>query len=449
MELVIRVLLCFVYGFNVLAQNSKPLKLTPLIQSNQTDEALQKSRVNFEEFGSDESYSGYFTTSSKRDSNMFFWFFPSRSNVSNDPLILCLQGGPGVSSLFTVFMENGPVSIDDKGKISKRDYSWINYASVLYIDNPVDTGFSFTSPGTASMNSDDVTNHLFKALLQFFQMFPHMKTNNLYIFGESYGGTYAPRLGRKIQHAKLKGTHKMNLRGMIIGNGLTDARFQVGSGDFLYQIGLVDKFTKADIDNLEQKRAKCVVNKNFECVRNAYNDILVTFHLASGYTNLYNFLFPTSSTAPTEVALDTYLNRQDVRDALHVGSQITYQTYNSHAMGNITDSFKPAWFHMEKLLQDSYDVLVFHGQLDLTIPYNTVVNYINRLIFPGKTDYDNARKRPWKVGEKIAGVVRTGGSLTEVVVINAGHYTIRDQPQHIYELVKKFINKLPLTDRIN
>ncbi|KAK5641124.1 hypothetical protein RI129_009671 [Pyrocoelia pectoralis] len=444
MELVIRVVLCVICGFNVLAQDSEPLKLTPLILSNKTDEALQKSRVNLEVFGSDESYSGYFTTSSKQDSNLFFWFFPSRGNVSNDPLILCLQGGPGVSALFSLFMENGPVSIDDKGKISKRDYSWTDYASVLYIDNPVGTGFSFTSTGTRTMNLDDVTNHLFQALLQFYRMFPHIQKNNLYIFGESYGGMYAPRLGRKIHQGKQKGTNNMNFRGIMIGNGLTDARYQVGAGDFLYQIGLIDKFTKVEFDKEEQKKVECVKQKDFVCVFSTYLQLMEITKRHTGYTSFYNLLSPISTTSSTQAALDTYLNRQDVKDALHVGNHITYQTFNPLVISTITDSFKRASFYMEKLLQNNLDVLVFHGQLDIMVPYNTVVNYMNRLIFPGKSDYDNARKRPWKVGEKIAGFVRKGGSLTEVVVINAGHYATRDQPEHIHDLVKKFVNKLSL-----
>ncbi|KAK5641126.1 hypothetical protein RI129_009673 [Pyrocoelia pectoralis] len=442
MELVIGVLLCIVCGFNVLAQDSEPLKLTPLINSNKTDEALQKSRVNFEDFGSDESYSGYFTTSSKKDSNMFFWYFPSRGNVSKDPLIVCLQGGPGVSALLSVFMENGPVSIDDKGKISNNNFTWIDYASVLYIDSPVGTGFSFTSPGTGRMTLNGVTNHLFKALLQFFQMFPHMKQNNLYVFGESYGGTYAPRLGRKIQ--KAKGTKKINFKGIIICSGLTDPIYQFGTGDYLYQIGLIDKFTKAELDEVEEKRVKCIKKADYESVPMTYYDLEVLKRLHTGYTDFSNYLSPTSATLSTEAALDAYLNKQNVKDALHVGSQLTYQTYNFYATGNITDSFKPASYYVEKLLENSYDVLVLHGQQDVMVPYNTVVNYMKRLKFPGKAAYHNARKRPWKVAEKVAGVVKTGGGLTEVVVINAGHYAIRDQPENTYHLVKNFVNKIPL-----
>lgn len=68
---------------NNLIQDSKdfnePLFLTPLIKAGKIDEAKNKSKViglpNAPEV---KSYSGYLTVNEKFNSNMFFWFFPSK-----------------------------------------------------------------------------------------------------------------------------------------------------------------------------------------------------------------------------------------------------------------------------------------------------------------------------------------------------------------------------------
>ena len=53
------------------------------------------------------------------------------------PLMLWLQGGPGGSSLFGLFNENGPLVVDSSGKVSLRKINWNTDYNMLYIDNPV------------------------------------------------------------------------------------------------------------------------------------------------------------------------------------------------------------------------------------------------------------------------------------------------------------------------
>ena len=43
-------------------------------------------------------------------------FFLPQSGDKNAPLLLWLQGGPGGSSLFGLFVENGPLMVDENGQ---------------------------------------------------------------------------------------------------------------------------------------------------------------------------------------------------------------------------------------------------------------------------------------------------------------------------------------------
>ena len=75
--------------------------------------------------------------------DMFYWLLRSRREPTTDPLVFWLTGGPGCSSEVALFFENGAFKINkDDLSLSKWAYSWKEVSNVVFIDNPVGTGFS-------------------------------------------------------------------------------------------------------------------------------------------------------------------------------------------------------------------------------------------------------------------------------------------------------------------
>lgn len=189
-----------------------------------------------------QSFSGYLTVNKQYNSNMFFWFFPAQNGNTSAPVLLWLQGGPGATSLFGLFAENGPVQVNDDGSLAERAISWNSIYSLLYIDNPVGTGYSFTDSDQGYTRSqDDVARDLYSALSQFFQIYTDYANNPFYVTGESYAGKYVPTIGYKIhmenQNPSVK--VKINLAGLAMGNGWTDPYRQYAYGPLLYQVDLI------------------------------------------------------------------------------------------------------------------------------------------------------------------------------------------------------------------
>ena len=60
---------------------------------------------------------------------------------------------------------------------------------MLYIDQPAGTGFSFTDDLRGYATSQyDVARDLYKAISQFYKVFPEQLSSDFYVTGESYGG---------------------------------------------------------------------------------------------------------------------------------------------------------------------------------------------------------------------------------------------------------------------
>ncbi|KAK4507588.1 hypothetical protein PRZ48_001323 [Zasmidium cellare] len=210
------------------------------------------------------SYSGYVDIA--EDKHLFFWFFEARNqDPATAPLTIWINGGPGDPSMVGLFSENGPCSIDYDGNLQFNEYSWNNASNMLYLDQPVDTGFSYSIPvngytsadgyivtlpdatcpdyapadscGTLSSANVSLTANstpsaapdFYAALQGFTGAFPEYSSNGIHIATESYGGHYGPYFAAYIQDQNAlntPGTAHLDLRGLAVGNGWFDPIIQ-------------------------------------------------------------------------------------------------------------------------------------------------------------------------------------------------------------------------------
>lgn len=420
----------------------QPLILTPLIKAGKIDEAQSASKVMLNDAQNIESYSGFLTVNEEFNSNMFFWFFPSQLDHTKDPVLLWLQGGPGATSLFGLFSENGPFVVTPRLSLKLRKYSWTYSHSVLYIDNPVGTGYSFTDDGGYSQNETIIGDNLYNALLQFFQLFPNLQTNPFYVSGESYGGKYVPAVSYTIHRNNPGAKQKINLQGLAIGNGLSDPINQLRYGEYLYQIGLIDRNTRSVFNQYERKAIEFIKKEQYDKAFRMFDDLLdgdfnnrnSIFKNATGFVNYYNYLV---SKGDGIDYMGQYIQRCDVRAAIHVGnSNFSGETRKVERLLR-NDIMQSVADWVSELLSH-YRVLVYNGQLDIIVAYPLTINYLNHLNFSAANEYKIAKRYQWHVGDELAGYVKMAGNLTEVLVRNAGHMVPKDQPKWAFDLINRF-----------
>ncbi|MBA0629932.1 hypothetical protein Godav_002073, partial [Gossypium davidsonii] len=170
-----------------------------------------------------------------------------------DPVVIWLTGGPGCSSELALFYENGPFSISDNMSLVWNEFGWDKASNLLYVDQPVGTGFSYSSDRRdIRHNEEEVSNDLYDFLQAFFAEHPEFAKNDFYITGESYAGHYIPAFAARVHRGnKAKDGIHINLKGFAIGNGLTDPAIQYKAyPDYALDMGLIKKTDYSLINKL-------------------------------------------------------------------------------------------------------------------------------------------------------------------------------------------------------
>ncbi|KAJ7039116.1 alpha/beta-hydrolase [Mycena alexandri] len=115
---------------------------------------------------------------------LFFWFWPTNNPANTKDLLFWTNGGPGCSSLEGFLQENGPISWSwGQAEPTPNMWSWTNLTNVLWVEQPVGTGFSQGTPNIT--NDDQLAAEVAGFLGQFLEVFSELKGNDFWVTGEN------------------------------------------------------------------------------------------------------------------------------------------------------------------------------------------------------------------------------------------------------------------------
>ncbi|KAI9367918.1 Alpha/Beta hydrolase protein [Aspergillus egyptiacus] len=167
--------------------------------------------------------------------SLFFWLFETEDPTYDDNLIIWLSGGPGCSSLSGLATGNGPISFEGGStRLVANPYSWTRLEHVLYIDQPVGTGYATASEPYLAVDNDRVTTHFYDWLQSLFLHFPHLQSKQVHLVGESWAGIYIPYFASAILDNQ--DSFPINIRSVTLGDpsiGNPAASSTVTVGKFL------------------------------------------------------------------------------------------------------------------------------------------------------------------------------------------------------------------------
>ncbi|KAF8638468.1 hypothetical protein AX17_002179 [Amanita inopinata Kibby_2008] len=329
---------------------------------------------------------------------LFFWFFPPGPQGSLDDLIFWTNGGPGCSSLEGFLQENGPITWSwGQAVPTVNQYSWTNLSSVLWVEQPIGTGFSQGTPNIR--NEDDLSEQLVGFLQQFLEVFSELKGKNFYLTGESYAGTYLPYIANYIYSNPT--LLALKLQGIWIADPLISwgvTQEQIPAVDFVHKYEHVFALNHTFMAQLDQIAQQC----NYAGYMDKYvtyppkgllplpgkdtfadpgcdvwdeifnaaflvNPAFDIYRIFDTYPILWDVLgFPGSF--PQEQTLPLYFDRQDVKAAIHAPLDVSWvECSNINVFPHGDASLPPAFTVLPNVIEKSNRSVIVHGLADFIL----------------------------------------------------------------------------------
>ncbi|KAL9086409.1 MAG: hypothetical protein Q9159_004186 [Coniocarpon cinnabarinum] len=439
------------------------------------------------------SYSGYADVEDNR--HIFWWFFEAREKDATEaPLTVWINGGPGSSSMIGLFQELGPCGVDFNGNVYNNPFSWSNASNMLFIDEPITTGFSYSIPvpgyadddgnvitlpdnncpdyavdsetcGTWNVPDPQLTSNLtqnsapdmWKTLQGFMGAFPQYSRNGFHFTTESYGGHYGPVFNEYFEMqnaAAIPGAMNISLKSVMIGNGWYEPliqyqayyNFTVSPGN-TYDFNPFNESISNQMYNSlygvgncrDQEVACATTGRNDVC---ALADVFCANNIESVLDNIpnrdeYDIRELSPDPFPYGFFVD-YLNRADVQAA--IGAYTNYTESSAlvgNAFGNTGDDSRESMTieDIRSLLEQGIYVTLYAGDAD----YNC--NWLGGQVVASEVqapNYDKAGYVNITTSDGIVhGQVRQAGNFAFARVYFSGHEVPFYQPLLSLEMFER------------
>lgn len=412
-------------------------------------------------------HAGHIEVTPEHNGHLFFWHFANNHIAGKQRTVVWLNGGPGCSSEDGALMEIGPYRVKNTDELTWNNGTWNEFANLLFVDNPVGTGYSYVDTNAYVKELDEMATQFITFLEKWFDFFPEYMHDDIYIAGESYAGQHIPYIASKMleRNRNLNNSPDKlwNLQGLLIGNGWISPREQYDSYlKFAYEKNLIEK--NSDIDQeLRGMWRNCERMVSTQPDRVDINDCetILTTLLAKTKRpnpdggkdlciNMYDVrLTDTFSSCgmnwPADLENVTpYLRRDDVKKALNLNTE--YSTGWSECSGAVGQAFrahksKPSVQLLPGLLAQ-VPITLFSGAEDLICNHLGTEMMIDNLswnegkgfeVSPGNW----APRREWTFEGQDAGFWQSARNLTYVLFKDASHMVPYDWPRRSRDMLDR------------
>ncbi|GLT51061.1 hypothetical protein SLA2020_245070 [Shorea laevis] len=402
--------------------------------------------------------------------HMFWWLYRSPYRVENPsqpwPVILWLQGGPGASGVgIGNFEEVGPLDTN----LNHRNSTWLKKADLLFVDNPVGTGFSFVENTSLFVKTDDeAATDLTTLLIELFNKNEELQKSPLYIVAESYGGKFAVTLGLSAVKAIESGQLKLKLGGVALGDSwISPEDFVFSWGPLLKDVSRLDNNGVKESESLSEKIKQQLEDGKYVEATSTWSELESAISISSNSVDFYNFLLDAGmdpvSMAASEISygialskyskylkkysrylsslrsspggnggdIDSLMNGPIKKKLKIIPSNISWGEQADYVFSNLAGDFmKPRIDEVDELLAKGVNVTIYNGQLDLICATRGTEAWVEKLKWTGLQNFQSKARTPlYCGGDKVTkGFIKSYQNLHFYWILGAGHFVPVDQP---------------------
>ncbi|KAI7756615.1 hypothetical protein M8C21_021366, partial [Ambrosia artemisiifolia] len=362
--------------------------------------------------------------------HMFWWYYKSPYIVHDPkkpwPIVLWLQGGPGSSGVgIGNFGEVGPLDRN----LKPRNSTWLKKADLLFVDNPVGTGYSFVEDKELLVkNDEEAAKDLTTLLIKLFNRNKSLQRKPLYIVAESYGGKYAVTLGLSALKAIKAGKLKLKLGGIALGNSwMSPVDFVESWAPLLKDFSRIDnsglKTSKRLVEDIKKQIAKGQMKE----ATKTWGELELVIMNSSNHVDFYNIMrddgSPPMSMTTNELSRKTMVNSYTrnldslrvlpglvedlkplmngvVKKKLKIPKDVNWSEQGDVVFEYFSGDFMtPRIKEVDKLLNAGVQVTIYNGQLDLICSTKGAEAWVEKLKWKGLKTFLEMDRTPAFCGD--------------------------------------------------
>ncbi|KAI3997175.1 hypothetical protein MKX01_009019 [Papaver californicum] len=399
--------------------------------------------------------------------HMFWWHYKSPYRVDDPskpwPIILWLQGGPGASGVgIGNFQEIGPLD----NFLNPRNSTWLKKADLLFVDNPVGTGYSYVEDDNAYVKTDEeAATDLTTLLKKLFNKNEQLQKSPLYVVAESYGGKYAVTLGLSVVKTIKAGHLKLKFGGVALGDSwISPLDYVFSWGPLLKDLSRLDNKGLAKSKILAQQIKRQIEAGEFVNATDSWGNLEEVIVAGSNSVDFYNFMLDSandpleatvtslesSKAAASFLKYSTYLGTSskftpggdgDVHTLMNgaikaklkiIPKNVTWGGQSENVFSALSGDFmKPRINEVDQLLKNGVNVTVYNGQVDLICATKGTESWVEKLKWEGLKSFLSLDRKPLYCENDATttkGFVRSYKNLHFYWILGAGHFVPVDQP---------------------
>ncbi|RDX80239.1 Serine carboxypeptidase-like 51, partial [Mucuna pruriens] len=400
--------------------------------------------------------------------HMFWWLYRSPYRVEDPskpwPIVLWLQGGPGASGVgIGNFEEIGPLDTS----LKPRNSTWLRKADLLFVDNPVGTGYSFVEDKEAFVTTDEEAGtDLTTLLIAIFNRDEKLQKSPLFIVAESYGGKYAVTLGLSALKAIEDGKLKLTLGGVALGDSwISPEDFVFSWGPLLKDLSRLDDNGLQKSNSVAERIKQQLEDGKFVDATNSWSELESVISESSNHVDFYNLLADEGGNdiSASAMELELYKKISMKRYSKYLTSMRSRSTPGGDGDGDLNkllngvikkklkiipqnltwgeqgndvftylegDFMKPRINEVDELLAKGVSVTVYNGQIDLICATKGTEAWVHKLKWKGLKTFLGKDRTPLYCGSDKSttkGFVKSYKNLHFYWILKAGHFVSQHQ----------------------